>query len=468
MSGAVDVTIIGCGPAGMAAASRCAEAALSVALLDEQVAPGGQIYRAIERNAGSASHLGEDYAAGLDLVRRFRSASVQYLPEASVWHVEPGFVTSYLRHGKSALISSKALVVATGAQERPFPVPGWTLPGVMTVGALQILLKANNLVSSDAVLVGTGPLLLLLASQMVSAGKPPRAIVETMPRGQKRAALPLLPAALSSWRSLKKGYLMLETIRRANIPFYRHATDIVIEGKDACQGIFFISSGKSHYIDTPLVALHQGIIPNPQVARLLDCGHAWDKRQQCFLPVTDDNFESSVENVFIAGDAAGIGGAVAAACRGEIVGQALVKRLSAGKFRSDAKIRSDLKREISLRPFLETLYEPSPIEAIADETIVCRCEEVTAGDVRKAVALGASGPNQVKAFSRGGMGPCQGRMCGNTITRLVSDALQHTPDDVGYMRIRPPLKPLTVSEMAAVSDRLQSPIAETRKAFSND
>jgi NADPH-dependent 2,4-dienoyl-CoA reductase/sulfur reductase-like enzyme len=465
MNAMVDVTVIGLGPAGMSVASACAEAGLTVAAVDEQPAPGGQIYRAIERNVGSAAYLGEDYAAGLDLVRRFRAAPLTYLPEAAVWHIEPGFCTSYTRKRESSTIVSKAVVVATGAHERPFPVKGWTLPGVVTVGALQILLKAHRVVSPDAVLVGNGPLLLLLAVQLASAGTPPKAIVETLRPGNKVAALPLLPAALRSWRVLRKGYGMLNAIKRAGIAFYRQAHEVAIQGEDCCRSVRFVSNGQQKQIDTSLVALHHGVIPNPQVPRLLDCAHEWDSRQHCFAPKTDNNFESSLENVFIAGDAAGIGGAAAAALRGEIVAQALIERFAGKRQLPKENARSSLRREAALRPFLDTLYAPEQTAAsIQDETVVCRCEEITAGAVRRAASRGATGPSQVKAFLRAGMGPCQGRMCGNTITALIADALERHPNEVGYVRIRPPLKPLTVAELAAV----ENTIIESRTLLTND
>jgi NADPH-dependent 2,4-dienoyl-CoA reductase/sulfur reductase-like enzyme len=453
MNAVVDVTVIGLGPAGMAAASACAESGLRVAAIDEQPTPGGQIYRAIERNGDSASYLGEDYTSGLQLVRRFRAAPLTYLPEATVWHIEPSFNTSYVRKGECSAVVSKAVVVATGAHERPFPVKGWTLPGVMTIGALQILLKAHRIVSSDVVLAGSGPLLLLLASQMIAAGTPPKAIVETLQTRRKIAALPLLPGALRSWRTLRKGYEMLDAIKRAGIAFYKQAHDLAIEGEEACRSLRFVSNGREIQIESTLVALHHGVIPNPQVPRLLDCAHVWNSRQQCFVPKTDDRFESSLDNVFIAGDAAGIGGAVAAALRGEIIGQALVERFSRTSKAPKKDIQLLLSREAALRPFLDTLYAPEQTPAsIPDGTVVCRCEEITAGAVRKVARLGAAGPSQVKAFLRAGMGPCQGRMCGNTITALIADELKRHPSDVGYLRIRPPLKPLTVAELAAVAN----------------
>ena len=447
-----DVAIIGAGPAGMAAAVETARAGLSVALLDEQATPGGQIYRSIEQaDLRRLKVLGGDYAEGRQLAEEFRASDAVYLDGATVWNVTRDGKIDYSRTGGSAQLSAGALVVASGAIERPTPMPGWTLPGVMTAGACQILLKAHGLVDEEVVFVGSGPLLWLIAAQMVAAGAKPKAIVETVPRSRYRAALPKLALSLTSARYLRKGAAMMRVAKRAGVPIYRDATEIAIAGQRETEAVTFRSGGRNHRIETGRVALHQGVVPNQQITRLLRCDHAWNESQRCFVPVLDPFGETSVADVFVAGDGGGIGGARVAALQGRLAGRRIAEK--AGKPSKDgvSKLQSELKREVSIRPFLEALYAPSAeVLAPADGTTVCRCEEITAGQIREAVDLGAPGPNQVKSFLRSGMGPCQGRMCGLAVTEIIAARRGEAPSAVDYYRIRPPLKPLALAELATL------------------
>ena len=168
--------------------------------------------------------------------------------------------------------------------------------------------------------------------------------------------------------------------------------------------------------------------------------------------------ESSQANVFVAGDGAGIGGAEAAEPRGRLAALRVAARL--GKLGDDeaeaaARVeRKQLSHALALRPFLDALYAPRPqVFAPADETMVCRCEEVTAGELRERATQGRPGPNQLKAFTRAGMGPCQGRQCGYTMAHIVAAAQNRPIEEVGFYRIRPPLKPVTLGELASLDTR---------------
>ncbi|WEX08271.1 NAD(P)/FAD-dependent oxidoreductase [Chelativorans sp. AA-79] len=448
-----DVAIIGAGPAGMAAAVEACAQDLSVVVLDEQPAPGGQIYRAIETaSTARRAMLGADYDAGAALAAAFRASGADYRPGAMVWNIEPGFRLDVSIAGGSLLLHADAVIVATGAIERPVPLPGWTLPGVMTAGALQILLKSHGGVADDVVLVGAGPLLYLLASQMLAAGAPPRAIVETVPRARHLLALRHLPQALRGWPYLRKGLAMMHALRKARVPIHRNARNIRIEGSEAAEAVSFSSGRQTRRIPAGMVALHQGVVPNQQVTRMLRCAHRWHDTQHCFVPVVDTCFETTEPGIFAAGDGAGIGGAVSAALRGRLAALRVAEK--AGRTVPTGAVgalRRTLARDAATRPFLETLYAPAEeILAPSDETLVCRCEEVTAGQIRTAVADGAPGPNQVKSFLRCGMGPCQGRVCGLAVTELVAAGRGMSPADAGYFRIRPPLKPLSLAELAAI------------------
>jgi NADPH-dependent 2,4-dienoyl-CoA reductase/sulfur reductase-like enzyme len=445
----VDVVVIGAGPAGMSAATRVAKAGLSVVVLDEQAAPGGQIYRGVEAaSERRRAILGSDYACGLDVVAAFRQSGAELISGASAWNIATDKSIDYSRSGRTHRLRAGSIVMASGAFERPCPLPGWTLPGVTTVGAVQILMKSAGMVPDRAVLAGAGPLLWLVAAQLTTAGFPPLAILETVAVRQNLAALRHLPRALRSLGYLRKGLAMIATVRAAGVPVYRSVGDIRIEGNTAVEAILFKSWGRRRKIATQSVALHQGLVPNQQISRLLDCEHVWDRGQHCFRPLLDQHFQTSRPGFYVAGDAGGIAGARAAALQGQIVGLRLAELAGKGNDDELRAARSELAADVSVRPFLESLYAPSrDIVHPDDATIVCRCEEVTAGAIRARTALGAPGPNQIKSLVRTGMGPCQGRVCGIAVTSIIAAARGEYPGDCEYYRIRPPLKPVPLLEL---------------------
>ena len=453
-----DLIVIGAGPAGMAAARQAGDAGLSVLVLDEQPAPGGQIYRDVERASSARGDiLGRDFTDGLALTRGLAHDNITHLRGSVVWQIEDGSRVSFSCDGAAALADGKRILLATGALERSMPVPGWTLPGVMTAGAAQILLKQSGIVSRRAVLVGSGPLLYLVATQMLRAGAPPLALVETQSRQDFAKSLRHLGGALRGWRYLLKGLEMLWQLRRAGIPRHVCATAIAIDGDTKARAVTFHAGNTDHRIECETVLMHHGVIPNTQAARSIDIPHHWNASQNCFVSDCDRWGRTAVPSVFIAGDGAAIGGAKVAALAGQIAALEIacdLGRITTAERDAAARpLHRHLANERRARPFLDAAYPPYAGAVLpADDTIICRCEEVTAGAIRRMAALGCLGPNQTKAFGRPGMGPCQGRYCGLSVTQILSDTLGTSQDKTGYYRIRPPLKPVTLGEIAAMSE----------------
>ncbi len=453
-----DIAIVGAGPAGMSAAAKAAELGLSVALLDEQPRAGGQIYRDVDKAAPRRGDiLGLDYSYGSTLTRALRRDGIDHIAGAVVWAIEDGFKISFTKDQRGAQIDAERVLLATGALERPMPIPGWTLPGVMTAGAGQILLKQSGVLARNAVLIGSGPLLYLIAVQMIRAGTPPKALVETQSRADLLRASRHLGGALRGWPYLLKGLRMLAEIRRAGVPRHTGATHIAVEGTHRAEAVHFKSKGRAHRIGCDTVFQHHGVVPNMQAARSLGVTHDWNAAQACFAPRLDAWGGTDVPGLWITGDGAGIGGAKAAEIAGRLAALRIAEvagRLSGPERDAQAaSLRTQLSRELAARPFLDAAYPPYH-EALApeDATVICRCEEVTAGDVRGYAMIGCVGPNQTKAFGRAGMGPCQGRYCGLTVTALLAAANGRTPAETGYYRIRPPLKPVTLGELAEMEN----------------
>lgn len=453
-----DVVVIGAGPAGLAAASTCADAEVSTLLLDEQTAPGGQVYRSIEQpGLVDRAVLGADYYKGETLVRALRRARIEYIPSATVWQVSPELELAVSVNGSSQVVRARQVIIATGAQERPFPIEGWTLPGVMNVGAAQILLKQSGMVGEGAVFAGTGPLLYLTARQYLRAGATVTAVLDTTPMSNYWRALSRGFDGLHGWQNLRKGWHWIREIKASGVAVVDGVSALRVRGDRCVRGIDYCQHGRWAHQRTDHVFLHQGVVPNINLTQSMRCAHEWFARQLCWRVVTDAWGNTSLPGVAVAGDAADIGGAVCAEHRGAIAALGALQRLGRISDRqrdSDAAShRKALAREERFRRFLDQLFQPGESFLVPQgaDVLVCRCEEISAGRLREVIAVGCEGPNQLKSFTRCGMGPCQGRMCGLTVTQVLAAELDRPPAEVGYYRLRQPIKPIGLGELAALA-----------------
>lgn len=454
-----DLIVIGAGPAGMAAATMGATLGLKTVLLDEQPQSGGQIYRNVATvHPAVAKLLGTDYLHGATLLEAMRVAGVDVRHDALAWDVSRNLSVTAFAKGAALQFQAPQLIAASGALERASPIPGWTLPGVMNVGAAQIALKSSGSVPSGrTILAGGGPLLYLVACQLLDAGANIAGIVETSPASNRIAALGHLPRALGAAEYLFKGVKMMARLRRAGVPWFKNASALSVVGNAQAEGLSFEVAGACHTIAADLVLLHHGVIPNTQISRLMRVDHVWSDAQRAFNVVCDAYGQTSMPGFRVAGDGAAIGGALAAQNSGALA--ALGAAVELGKLsRSDfdryvIPYHRARDRDLRVRPFLDALYcPPLDITEPVDEAIVCRCEEVTAGRIREMASLGCQGPNQTKFFSRCGMGPCQGRVCGGVVTQILAKELGKTPDEIGAYRIRAPLKPVPVAAFSGLAE----------------
>jgi len=448
-----DLIIVGAGPAGMAAAATVAKAGAQVLLLDEQPQAGGQIYRNVGVHADTRPYLGKDYLAGAPLVGALNDPNIRCEFGAAVWRIEAGPRVVWSRDGVSHLAKARHVLLAGGAQERPVPFPGWTLPGVMAAGAVQILMKTAGLLPRGAVLAGSGPLLYLIAAQLIDAGAPPLALVETQTPSMMRKASMRLPRAFFAAPTLLKGLGLLRKIRSANVP--RHTGAAGFRASTAGDGditFSFTAKGRRRSLTTPLLLTHQGVVAATHMTRSAGISHVWNAAQQAFQPLVDAWGRTDVPGIHVAGDGAGISGAEAAQAGGRLAALDILHLC--GMLSEDARNqqsaadRATRWRALAIRPFLDAAYAPRPEFAAPDDaTIICRCEEITAAEIRRSVADGASGTRQVKTATRAGMGPCQGRMCDQTVRGILSSCAI-TP---ATPRARSPIKPIKLGELAALA-----------------
>jgi len=459
MKDAYQLVVIGAGPAGMAVAQTAARHGVEVAVIDEQADAGGQIYRNVDASPlADIDLLGKDYVFGRQLVQEFKHAPVDFFANTAVWYLDADGEIGVIEDGVHRRIRAQRIVIACGAQERPMPFPGWDKAGVMTAGAGQILMKSAAMVPSEAtVLAGSGPLLLLLAWQYLRAGVKIRALIDTTQSASRWPAMRHFPKAIAASDYLFKGLKLVTAIRRAGVPWFRQASNLYAEGDERLRALSFDCQGKSQRIETSLLLLHQGVIPSLQIAAAAGCEASWNDVQQCWQPVVDDWGQSSADKIFVAGDAAGIGGARAAWLGGQLAGLQIACQLGeiepAQRDQLALSVRNARARHLAIRPFLDAWYRVADSSLVPqDETLACRCEEVSVGEIRALAAMGCSGPNQAKAFTRCGMGPCQGRFCGTTMEQIFARETALHPQQIGRFNSRPPLTPVTLGQLASSRD----------------
>jgi thioredoxin reductase/bacterioferritin-associated ferredoxin len=444
-----DLIIVGAGPAGMSAAIEARTHGLSVAVFDENATPGGRIWQALENRGAKDA----DEAGALDTIRAFRACGAEPHWHAAVWAIESDGTVFWSENAAARSAHAQYVLLATGTTERPMPIHDWTLPGVMTVGAAQIALKTAGLVPAGATwIAGQGPLLLLYTVQALRAGGRIAGVLDLSDGMAPLRALRHLPRALNAAGELTKGLAWRREISRAGVPWVS-ATNLRAIGNDRLQRIEFRASGRDRNEAASLLLLHDGIIPSVQMTRALGCAHAWDAAQRCWKPVTDAWGVTSVPHIVVAGDGAGVAGAAAASNSGRLAALGIARMLGCITMTKRdaiaAPLRAQYARHLAVRPFIDALHAPRPLQ-LEDTTIVCRCEEVTAAQIREAARLGCLGCNQLKAFTRCGMGPCQGRMCGTAAAEVLAAARGVPVQQIEPYRTRFPAKPVTMGELAAM------------------
>ena len=455
MKDVFDIIVIGSGPAGLSTSLAANDLGLKVLVIDEQSQVGGQIYKSIGKNLdGKKNFLGKDYLKGQHLYERFISSGIEHWLETSVWQITENQEVCFKRNGLTGIIKSKFIVICGGAYERAMPITGWTLPGVMSVGAAQTLLKSSSVGADNCVFVGSGPLLYLTVYQYLKAGFKVKAVLDTSRLKQIIYSIPYFFPALINFNLLWQGLRWIRYISK-HTKVHGRVKNISILGKEKVQGIeITLSNGGNLKIDTQNIFLHQGIVPNINLTMATGIKHHWSQFQYCWLPTLSLSGETSIKGIYVAGDNGGIGGVNTSITTGQIAALDIGKKLN--KTTNFAKLFVYLKflKDKSLRPFLDVLFKQDVSFLVPDNKneIVCRCENVNKSEIENSIKLGISGPNQLKSYCRAGMGNCQGRLCGLTVQTMIALKQNRKLDEVGYYRLRPPVKPITLKELSSFEE----------------
>ncbi|MEU9243618.1 NAD(P)/FAD-dependent oxidoreductase [Streptomyces sp. NPDC048385] len=431
------LAVIGAGPAGLAAALAAARHGLRVTLIDAAPEAGGQFYRQPAAGLGArrpqALHhrrrSWERLRAGLD--RQITAGLVTHLRDHHVWCVTGAQRSGFTVHAllgpeqeQPVEVRADAVLLATGGYEKVLPFPGWTLPGVVTAGGAQAMLKGGLVLPGrTAVVAGTGPLLLPVATGLAAAGARVAALVES---ADPRAVVRRSPALAAQPHKLAEGARYAARLLRHGVRTLVHHAVVEAHGDQRLEAVTVaaldatgrVGPGTRRRIGCDTLAVGHGMLPHTDLAEALGC------RLHGAAVHVDDEQRTDVPGVWAAGEATGIGGAELALAEGHIAGRSAAARLSGREpdprgWAGAARIRAGLRRFAAA---MDDAYAPPAhwAEQVTDDTVVCRCEEVTGGTVRRAVTeLGAGDVRTVKLLTRAGMGWCQGRMCGPAVAGLA-------------------------------------------------
>jgi len=447
------VIIIGAGPAGVRCAETLVAAGLRPVVVDENRRDGGQIYRRQPDNFtrpyaklyGTEAERAQSLHASFDALR----AKVDYMPETLAWNIFGGKLY-VVRDQRSKTLPYDALVICAGATDRLMPVKGWQYAGTYSLGAAQIALKAQACaIGRRVVFMGTGPLLYLVASQYVKAGADVAAVLDTSPLMRRVAALPKL---LARPAVLRNGLALVSYLKRAGVQVMTGITPVEITGsaENGVQGVVVRDRrGNERSFECDAVGMGYHLRPETQLADLARCNFRFDAETRQWLPEVGEDGRTSVPGVYLAGDGMKVLGADAAEIGGRLAALAVLKdfklKVSEGEVQS---LRAEQAKMDRFRQGLAQAF-PWPVEqaaALPDDAIVCRCEAVTAGELRRTVReMGAQEANRAKALCRVGMGRCQGRYCGHAGAEIIAHAAGVPVEVVGRLRGQAPVKPLSMA-----------------------
>jgi thioredoxin reductase len=450
-----ELLVIGAGPGGLSAAIAARQAGANVVLLDERAQPGGQYYKQVA--VEGVRPPDPQHVAGRALIAEAQRLGADIRPNMLVWGAfEPReFVASGA--GGTQRFEPAAAIVATGAYERPWPVAGWTLPGVMTTGAAQTLWRtARRLPGRRVLIAGNGPLNLQLAAELLDGGAEVVAVAEASPQPSLARWRSLLAMATASPNLVAAG-LRYHRARRKGGAAMLHG--VVVSRIEAADDALCITLSHAHgegvdrHVMADVLCLGYGFEPSNELLRALGCGHDFDPVRSQIVTRRDAEGRTDIAGVFALGDCTGLGGARAALAEGMLAGWAAARDLghtSAPDQTARRGTETALRRHRAFQHALWRLYAAPPFDSAlaTPDTMICRCEEVTFGSIEEALAEGITGIGAVKRRTRVGMGRCQGRYCAPVLDSLLAQRFGRSRDEFSGFAPRVPVKPITIEDLA--------------------
>ena len=461
---AFDLVIIGGGPAGIAAASTAASQGLEVALIDERPTLGGQIYKRVGPGfkVKKASEVGKDYYLGEKLIAELDNLKVDIYFETLVATIEQSEVV-VIQNGKSAeRLSFRKLLISPGAYDRPVVFPGWTLPGVITAGAAQSLVKTQRVAPGSRIFfAGSGPLALAFPAQLSGYGANIVGIIEAAPRPGILKSIRIALSVLGNFDLLRDAAKYQLHLISNRIPMNYRRIIVSANGKNRVESVthakvdknWQVIPGTEKTVEVDALCIGYGFFPSVELFRLLGCELGYEESRGGTVVKLDEWGATSVANVFGAGDGTGISGSYVAIARGRLAALKIAAEL--GKISESslpklaAGFRKILNRRVRFQSAINNAYEiKSGIYDLANEkTIICRCESVTLESILP-VLESTIDPSVVKAYTRVGMGMCQGRNCQRQISALIAEKAKISISQITQATPRFPTKPISLGQIA--------------------
>lgn len=457
----VELLIVGAGPGGMTAALTAARHGLKTLVLDDNPAPGGQIYRPSVDLPGRARPGAGDpnLIKGERLKAEFKALGreVTRLQRATVWGFFPDNIVGVAQSNRSFAVKYHKMIIAAGAHDRPVAFPGWTLPGVYTAGGAQRLVKTMGVLPGKKILLaGTGPLQIALAAQILRAGGRIAAVLEA---GRIPNPLPFIPGMALNPDQVGElaGYLKTLLAHRTTIKTGRLIVEArgdgrleeVVTARIDRQWHEIPGRRQTFAVDT--LCLGYGLVPAAELTLQAGCRHEYRPSLGGWVPVRDRFGRTTVEDVYAVGDGAGVWGsrtAILAGRQAALCAAHELGRLDRTELLSQSRpIQQALGRLARLKHPLDRMTTPGPgLYELADaETIICRCEGVTWGQIQSVLDGREFNLNEIKRLTRVGMGRCQGKICGSILAGLEADL----PEP--FLR-RPPIRPVPLGVLANEAD----------------
>jgi NADPH-dependent 2,4-dienoyl-CoA reductase/sulfur reductase-like enzyme len=461
-----DVIIVGSGMAGLAAADLLSRHGLRVLVVDDNAHAGGQLLRKPPYSVGNRSRFDPDHLkrGGMRLAERLRKSKVHFFNQAQVLGIYPErtlLVEHRNRHVCEYL--ADALILATGARERQLPFKGWTLPGVMATGAAQILMKSAGMLPGRKTLIGgLGPLMLVLAAEILANGGKVHALLDQSRPSQK---IKVITAGSAIWPKLLEGAAYLARLTAARVPMQQGIRIVEARGQRQLEAVVCaradvngrIIQGTERIYSTDTLAVGYGFSPNIELPQQAGCSVSYAADKGGWIVDVGPSMATSMPDIYAVGETTGIAGAGKSLIEGQIAAWDILYRQ--GKVnRQDFEnqigpLMRQRNRQVQYGRFINQLcrLEPDCYAGIPDETVICRCEEVTMGEVRRQLENGFSTMNGIKKATRCGMGNCQGRTCGPILFDVISAFTQRPPASVGYSSARSPVKTVSLSALAQMT-----------------
>ena len=448
-----DVIIIGAGPSGVKSALTCSKKGLKVLIIDSNGNSGGQIYRAPPKSYIKKSKKTlEENLIQIKFSEDLKRNNIDTAYNHTVWQVSPGFKIDAFNENGTIQWNTKNLIVATGTYEKIIPFDGWTTPGVIGLAASTILLKAHQTIPGNKiVLAGNGPLLISVAYYILKFGGKVDAIVDT---SSKFEWIKSMISLIFNPKNFIQGISWILKIIFSRVPIYSNS--LINKVSKIENGISVeiqnIKNKQIKKLTTEVLAVGHGLTPSTDISRLLKINHTYNDLKGGWIPRLDKYFRSSMQGLYITGDGAGISGAIPAEDKGELAAYALLKDqniiIEKEFTNKTSRIIKRLNRyEIFAKGIAKLNFTPKDlINNISENTILCRCEDITKRDIINAVNNGAKNLNQIKSWTRFGMGPCQGRTCQYSVAKVASEELKCNVKDLDYLTGRTPLRPFPLDK----------------------